>query len=65
LVISLVVSSLAMVGFYNASGLAIPPLWIATVFAMLATNVLFKALGAEPFPTSYRSTASRSVRKLR
>ena len=36
----------------------IPLVWIVTVFTILATEVLFKALGAELFPTSYRSTAS-------
>ena len=58
IVLALVMSGLCMTGFYNASGVAIPAFWIATVFGILAVEVLFKALGAELFPTSYRSTAS-------
>ncbi len=61
--IAMVINALSMVGFYNAEGIAIPVLWIITVFTILATNALFKALGAELFPTSYRSTAS-GVRTL-
>jgi MFS family permease len=58
MVIAMVVNGLSMVGFYNTSGYAIPLLWIVTVFTILATNAMFKTLGAELFPTSYRSTAS-------
>ena len=58
LIIAMIVNGFSMVGFYNSSGWWIPPLWITTVFTILAVNVLFKALGAELFPTSYRSTAS-------
>lgn len=61
--IAMIVNGLSMVGFYNASGVAIPVLWIVTVFTILATNALFKVIGAELFPTSYRSTAS-GVRML-
>lgn len=55
---AMVINGLSMVAFYNATGWAIPALWIVTVFTILAANALFKALGAELFPTSYRSTAS-------
>jgi predicted MFS family arabinose efflux permease len=61
--IAMIVNGLSMVGFYNASGVAIPVLWIVTVFTILATSALFKVIGAELFPTSYRSTAS-GVRML-
>jgi MFS family permease len=36
----------------------LPLLWIVSIFSVLAVGVLFKALGAELFPTSHRSTAS-------
>ncbi len=58
MVVAMIVNGTSMVGFYNASGWAIPLLWVTTVFTILAIGVLFKALGAELFPTSYRSTAS-------
>jgi len=44
--------------FYNASGLAVVPAWIAMVFGATGTGVLWKAIGNEIFPTSYRSTAA-------
>ena len=56
--ISMVVGALALLGFYNASGWVIPMLWVACVFTIQATEVIFKALGSELFPTSHRSTAS-------
>jgi putative MFS transporter len=55
---AMVVNALALVGFYNASGWAVPLLWVAAVFSILAIGVLFKVLGTELFPTSHRSTAS-------
>jgi len=48
----------AAAGFYNASGWLLPPLWIAMTFTNTGVSVMFSALGAELFPTSYRSTAS-------
>lgn len=56
--IAMLVNGLAIAGFYNASGWAVPLLWVACVFTILCTEVLFKALGSELFPTSHRSTAS-------
>jgi MFS family permease len=44
--------------FYNAGGVWVPLAWSTMVFSMMLVNVLFAALGAELFPTSYRSTAS-------
>jgi putative MFS transporter len=55
---AMVVNALALFGFYNSSGMAIPLLWVAAVFSILAIGILFKALGTELFPTSHRSTAS-------
>ena len=54
----MVLNAIAIVGFYNASGWWLPPLWILAVFTITGVGVLFKALGSELFPTSYRSTAS-------
>jgi putative MFS transporter len=48
----------ACFGFYNSAGWAVAPLWIGMIFASQGAAVLFKALGSELFPTSYRSTAS-------
>jgi MFS family permease len=53
----------AAFGFYRADGWIVAPLWILLVFTMQGLGVLFKALGSELFPTSYRSTAS-SVRAM-
>lgn len=55
---AMVVNALALFGFYNTTGFAIPFLWVAAVFSILAISILFKALGTELFPTSHRSTAS-------
>jgi len=53
----------AAFGFYRSDGWIVAPLWILLVFSMQGLGVLFKALGSELFPTSYRSTAS-SVRAM-
>jgi len=45
--------------FYGfASGLAIIPLWIGGIFALLMCDVLIGGMTAELFPTSHRSLAS-------
>ena len=49
---------LACFGFYNSTAWLVAPLWIAMIFASEGAGVLFKVLGSELFPTSYRSTAS-------
>jgi len=56
--VCMVLNALAIAGFYNASGWWLPPLWVLAVFTITGVGVLFKALGSELFPTSYRSTAS-------
>ncbi len=58
LCVAMLVNGLALAGFYNSEGYAIPFLWVAAVFSILAIGILFKALGTELFPTSHRSTAS-------
>jgi putative MFS transporter len=54
----MVLNGIALAGFYNASGFWLPPLWVMAVFTITGVSVLFRALGSELFPTSYRSTAS-------
>jgi MFS family permease len=44
--------------FYNATGWIVAAAWIVQIFGITGATVLFKALGSELFPTSYRSTAS-------
>ena len=51
-------SALGFTGFYHFAGWLIIPAWIAMVFGLMGTNVLFKTMGSELFPTSYRATAS-------
>ncbi len=43
---------------YNGSGYLIPASWIAVTFSAMGLGVLFKTVGAELFPTSYRSVAT-------
>ncbi len=58
LIAGILIQAAAILGFYNGSGWWLPPIWIALIFSLQASGVLFKALGSELFPTSYRSTAS-------
>jgi len=44
--------------FYNGTGWLVLAAWIGIIFAATGSGVVLKALGAELFPTSYRSTAS-------
>jgi putative MFS transporter len=44
--------------YYNTSTSLVVPLWILMIFALLGSNVMLAAYGAELFPTSYRSTAA-------
>jgi len=45
-------------GFYNSAGIWLPASWIGIVFCATGLGVLWKAIGNELFPTSYRSTAA-------
>ena len=54
----IVLAAFSFYGFYNLSGWIIVPIWIAQVFSTMGLSVLFKAMGSELFPTSYRSTAA-------
>ncbi len=58
LVAGLLLNAGAVATFYNADGFWVPLAWSLMVFSIMLVNVLFSALGAELFPTSYRSTAS-------
>lgn len=58
MVAGLIANAGAVALFYNGSGWWIPFAWSSTVFTSTLVITLFLALGAELFPTSYRSTAS-------
>ncbi|MDH3687645.1 MAG: MFS transporter [Myxococcales bacterium] len=58
LIVAIGANAGAIYAFYHGSGLWIPPAWIFAIFTITGISVLFKALGSELFPTSYRSTAS-------
>ncbi len=50
--------AVSFLGFYRGPELLVPLLWISGTFAMQGAGVLGKAIAAELFPTSYRSTAT-------
>jgi MFS family permease len=50
--------AVAVASFYHVSGVWLPIAWGFMVMTGTSLLVLFAALGAELFPTSYRSTAS-------
>jgi MFS family permease len=60
LVASCLVTIAAFLTFYTVADgwLALTLCWIAGYFTVIMADVLFQALGAELFPTSYRSVAS-------
>jgi len=43
---------------YNGGGFALNVAWVAVTFSSMGLGVLFKTVGAELFPTSYRSAAT-------
>lgn len=47
-----------VIGYYQAYGLWLVPLWIGAVFTGIGSGVVLATYGNELFPTSYRSTAS-------
>ena len=55
--LGLAVSLLAM-AFYNVDGWILAPLWVVMVFALMGSDTVSAAFGAELFPTSHRSTAA-------
>jgi predicted MFS family arabinose efflux permease len=58
MIIGIVVNAAATALFYNAAGVWVPAAWGLMLLTLTLVLVLFAALGAELFPTSYRSTAS-------
>jgi putative MFS transporter len=64
LAVGILGSTVGLAAFYLVpGGVWLAPIWIFSIFAFFAAEVTLSALGAELFPTSYRSTASaaRSV----
>jgi MFS family permease len=57
-VMFLVVAPMVAAGFYNASGAILPVLLALTALTSQGVTVSINPLGAELFPTSYRSTAT-------
>ena len=60
-ILLLIGSPIAMVGFYEASGVFLPPLLVTFAFIGTGADVSLAAMGKELFPTSYRSTVSGFV----
>lgn len=58
LAVGLMVNCLAVMTFYNSSGLLLPLAWIALLFSFFAVEVMVNTISGELFPTSCRSTAS-------
>ncbi|MDG2047078.1 MAG: MFS transporter [Halioglobus sp.] len=54
----LLINCLAVITFYNSSGLLLPLAWIALLFSFFAVEVMVNTISGELFPTSCRSTAS-------
>jgi predicted MFS family arabinose efflux permease len=63
MIVGIFLNAAATAVFYNATGALVPAAWSLMLLSLTMILVLFAALGAELFPTSYRSTASgvRSV----
>jgi putative MFS transporter len=58
MIVGLLANAAAIAAFYNLAGAWLPIAWGVAVLTVAVLEVLFGALGAELFPTSYRSTAS-------
>jgi MFS family permease len=59
MIAGIILNAVAVYVFYNApGGIWVPIGWSLGIFSATLVGVLFAALGAELFPTSYRSTAS-------
>ena len=56
--IFLIANPLLILGFYQAFGWALVPLWVGMIFSGMAAGVVIRTFGNELFPTSYRSTAA-------
>jgi putative MFS transporter len=54
----LALQPLFVIGYYNASGPALVPLWIGATFLGFGGRIVIAAFGQELFPTSHRAVAS-------
>lgn len=59
--LALLLNAGALMLFYNTSGIWLPLAWIFALLGFFAVDVILKAVGAELFPTSCRSTASQAA----
>ncbi|MCB0060774.1 MAG: MFS transporter [Caldilineaceae bacterium] len=57
-VLFLVIMPILIACFYNAFGWLLPIIWAMMLFCQMGVGVSLETLGAELFPTSYRSTAA-------
>jgi len=58
LVAAVLAYCIAIIAFYNTSGLLLPLAWTAALFSYFAIDVMVNAISGELFPTRCRSTAS-------
>lgn len=58
LAFGIVLNSVALVAFYNTSGMLLPLAWIGALFGFFVVEVMINAISGELFPTSCRSTAA-------
>jgi len=59
----ILVNSVALVAFYNSSGILLPLTWIAALFSFFVVEVMVSTVTGELFSTSCRSTAT-SLRSI-
>lgn len=54
----MLVNCVALIAFYNSSGILLPLTWIAALFSFFVVEVMVNTVSGELFPTSCRSTAA-------
>ena len=58
LAVGMLVNCVALIAFYNSSGMLLPLAWIAALFSFFVVEVIVNIISGELFPTSCRSTAA-------
>jgi MFS family permease len=58
LAVGILVNCVALIAFYNSSGMLLPLAWIAALFSFFVVEVIVNIVSGELFPTSCRSTAA-------
>lgn len=62
--VALILNVSGLLWFYNTSGSWLPIAWILALLGFFAVDVVMKAISAESFPTSCRSTAATGLTLL-